>query len=160
MRMKIPHLDLNYYHVLTLLLFALIGLLVSIIAFTSFDLISLMGKYFVKLDDYFKKLDIIEFKQNQEKMNDGKWRELVVNDLLFMSGLITEHKFETARLAKEFGLNTTDLKFNGSNIIFDNKTIIPIPPSALEYFKSHPFGSPDRTNPFIPQGYQLFTFKY
>lgn len=134
-RLKYP--KLTGYQVISLLLLTLVGLFLGVVSFTSFGVLNVTQEPITLLNTAIKKLDHIQEHQDVKDAEQQLWRNTVSNDHLFLSSLIASHDRQNADFAKQLNLKvnkTHELVVNGTDFIYNN-TKIPIPPSALQYFK-------------------------
>ena len=133
-RFRYPHL--SGYQIISLLLLALIGLFLGVVSFASFGVLNITREPIGLLYDA---IDILEEVQRHQDENDAKnemWRNLMINDHLFLSGMTALKKQELDLIANELGVNITALDIiNGTNWIMGQNMSIPIPPSAIAEFK-------------------------
>lgn len=129
---------LDFYKVIVLLLFTLIGLFLAVVSFASFGVLTEIGAPIALINIAIEKLNNIQEHQDEKDAKDEVWKNLVINDHLFISSIIAYHDKQNSDYAKQLKLKTNksnQLVINGTDIIQDNRTI-PIPPSALKYFQS------------------------
>lgn len=131
-------LQLDGYKVVVLLLFTLIGLFLGVISFTSFGVLNEINKPLALLNTALDKLEHIQKHQDEVDVQNKDWRNMMVNDHLFLSGMTALKKAEIDMIAKRLGINVTGLalNINGSQFLLGENLSVPIPPSAIHLFNN------------------------
>lgn len=143
---------LTGYQVISLLLLTLIGLFLGVVSFASFGVLNVTQEpidllktaldnqdtQILKLDAAIQKLEHLDEQDEKENAAQTQWRDTVMNDHLFIASILSAHDKQNQDFARQLNLTSNDTnipQINGTDLVYNNDTKVPIPPSALKFFQ-------------------------